>query len=274
MPELLKDKSKKYVVCEIFFFRLWWQEQSETTKLAYRQLIKDGQVEFVGAGVSQNDEATVYYTDAIDNMTWGHQFIKQEFGAEFLPKVGWQLDPFGHTLMQPHMFSEMGFNAWFFARLDEQDKQHRMENQTMEHLQVTPRAQNIFSHAMKQHYCSPPNTEFDIRFNDPAVDSKNVKKIADQLVKYLQEFRGYYQQDTIMHNIGCDFTYSDRLISYINADASYNTTLKYSTPSEYIQKIHSMNLNYTKKNDDFLPYANNDESYWTGFFTSRPVFKE
>jgi len=26
------------------------------------------------------------------------------------------------------MFSEMGFNAWFFARLDEQDKQIRMKN--------------------------------------------------------------------------------------------------------------------------------------------------
>ena len=36
-----------------------------------------------------NDEATVYYQDAIDNLSWGHHFILNEFGKEYIPKIGW-----------------------------------------------------------------------------------------------------------------------------------------------------------------------------------------
>ena len=30
---------------------------------------------------------------------------------------------------------------------------------------------------------------------------------------------------------------------------------------------------YSFKDDDFLPYSNDKESYWTGYFTSRPIEK-
>jgi hypothetical protein len=30
---------------------------------------------------------------------------------------------------------------------------------------------------------------------------------------------------------------------------------------------------YPVKTDDFIPYASNENSYWTGYFTSRPSFK-
>jgi hypothetical protein len=37
----------------------------------------------------------VNYEATIDQMTKGHQFLQQEFG--FTPKIGWQVDPFGHA---------------------------------------------------------------------------------------------------------------------------------------------------------------------------------
>lgn len=30
---------------------------------------------------------------------------------------------------------------------------------------------------------------------------------------------------------------------------------------------------YPLKTDDFMPYGDNEHSYWTGYFTSRPAFK-
>ena len=66
-----------------------WEEQTLQTKDIFRQMLKNDQFEFVGAGTSMNDEAVVYYQDAIDNMSWGHLFIKEHFGVEYLPKVGW-----------------------------------------------------------------------------------------------------------------------------------------------------------------------------------------
>ena len=42
-----------------------------------------------------NDEATAYYEDIIDQVTWGHRFLYETFGV--IPRIGWQLDPFGHS---------------------------------------------------------------------------------------------------------------------------------------------------------------------------------
>ncbi len=36
-----------------------------------------------------NDEATPYYEDIIDNLSWGHQWILENFGIDAVPKIGW-----------------------------------------------------------------------------------------------------------------------------------------------------------------------------------------
>jgi hypothetical protein len=52
-----------------------------------------------------NDEATTYYEDIIDNMSWGHQWILENFGKDAIPTIGWQIDPFGHSQSQASLFS-------------------------------------------------------------------------------------------------------------------------------------------------------------------------
>jgi alpha-mannosidase len=42
-----------------------------------------------------NDEAAPHYEDQINNMMYGHQFLKDEFGIT--PTIGWHVDPFGHS---------------------------------------------------------------------------------------------------------------------------------------------------------------------------------
>jgi alpha-mannosidase len=42
--------------------------------------------------------------------------LMKEFGVK--PRIGWHVDPFGHSNASPRLFAEMGFDAWFFARLD------------------------------------------------------------------------------------------------------------------------------------------------------------
>jgi len=72
-----------------------------------------------------HDEAAAHYIDMIDQTTLGHQFILQEFGV--LPKVGWQIDPFGHSATQAALLSaSVGFEALFFGRMDHQDHDARM----------------------------------------------------------------------------------------------------------------------------------------------------
>lgn len=52
-----------------------------------------------------HDEATTHYIDMIDQTTLGHQFIKEEFGIT--PRIGWQIDPFGHSAVQAYLLGAL-----------------------------------------------------------------------------------------------------------------------------------------------------------------------
>lgn len=109
-----------------------------------------------------HDEATPHYIDLIDQTTLGHQFILREFGQT--PRVGWQIDPFGHSAVQAYLLGaevfpiclnhnmlplpfishlcivtiatyyslQLGFDSLFFARIDYQDRAIRLRDKTLE----------------------------------------------------------------------------------------------------------------------------------------------
>jgi len=98
------------------FFSMWWYEQSATMKTQVRKLVSDGRLEFLNAGWSMSDEACPSFDDFINNMQKGHDFLMKEFGVR--PRIAWHIDTFGHSNAAPRIFADMGFDAWFFARLD------------------------------------------------------------------------------------------------------------------------------------------------------------
>ena len=51
----------------------------------------------MNGGWVANDEACPTYQEIINNFMIGQEFIVKEFGEEALSKIGWQLDPFGHS---------------------------------------------------------------------------------------------------------------------------------------------------------------------------------
>ena len=48
------------------------------------------------------------------------------------PKIGWQIDPFGHSKEMASILAQMGYDALFFSRLDWRDKSKRMQTKTAE----------------------------------------------------------------------------------------------------------------------------------------------
>jgi len=52
-------------------------------------------------GFCMHDEAATHYIDMIDQTTLGHQFLIEEFGVT--PRIGWQIDPFGHSAVQAYL---------------------------------------------------------------------------------------------------------------------------------------------------------------------------
>ena len=67
-----------------------------------------------------HDEANVAYSDLLNNMMVGHEWLLDTLGV--VPTIGWHLDPFGHTSANAMLFSEMGFDSFVFGRLDVQDR--------------------------------------------------------------------------------------------------------------------------------------------------------
>jgi alpha-mannosidase len=59
-----------------------------------------------------HDEATVHYIDMIDQTTLGHRFIKEEFGQ--IPRIGWQIDPFGHSAVQAYLLGAEVIHCIYF----------------------------------------------------------------------------------------------------------------------------------------------------------------
>ena len=98
---------------------MWFYAQTENRKDKVRSLVKSGQLEMANAGWSMHDEACPTYEDMINNHMIGHDFVLKEFGVK--PRIGWQIDPFGHSNTNARLFAEMGFDAWFFGRMDEMD---------------------------------------------------------------------------------------------------------------------------------------------------------
>ena len=113
---LLQDSRRKFSEVEMKFFSMWWDDQTQEMKGKVKHLVENGQLELINGGWSMHDEACPTFEDMIENMMIGHRFILDNFGVK--PRIGWQVDTFGHSNANARLFAEMGFDALFFARLD------------------------------------------------------------------------------------------------------------------------------------------------------------
>lgn len=113
-----------------------------------------------------NDEATPQYQAVIDQMTYGNKWLNRTFGECGIPKIGWQIDPFGHSREQASIFAQMNFDGLFLGRIDYQDKLLREKTQTMEFIwKSSPslgKKADIFTGVLPNVYWPPTGFCFDV----------------------------------------------------------------------------------------------------------------
>ncbi|XP_058195681.1 probable alpha-mannosidase At5g13980 [Rhododendron vialii] len=289
IPALLADKNRKFIYVEQAFFQRWWQDQSELMQNTVKQLVNLGQLEFINGGMCMHDEAAPHYIDMVDQTTLGHRFIKEEFNVT--PRIGWQIDPFGHSAVQAYLLgAEVGFDSLFFGRIDYQDIAKRKLEKSLEVVWQGSKSfgssAQIFAGAFPRNYEPPTGFYFEVGDDSPIVQDNinlfdyNVQERVNDFVSAALAQANITRTNHIMWTMGTDFKYQyahtwyrnmDKLIHYVNQDGRVNAL--YSTPTIYTDAKYAEHQSWPLKTDDYFPYADRKNAYWTGYFTSRPGLK-
>ncbi|KAG6574660.1 Lysosomal alpha-mannosidase [Phytophthora cinnamomi] len=288
VEELVRNPDRQFMFVEQAFFQRWWHEQGSEVRGVVKQLVREGRLDLsVNGGWSMHDEATPHYIAMVDQTAYGHQLLMDEFGVS--PRIGWQIDPFGHSATQGSLLSQgVGFDALYFARIDYQDYGNRKKNKDLEFIwrpsKSRGKASQVFTGEIIDHYCPPGKFNYGNNGNqiqdDADLHDYDVCDEVEQFVNNAKMRGGASKGNHVFIPMGCDFQFDnsrrwfknmDKLIHYVNQDARVNVL--YSNLSYYTDVKRAEGLTWSVKTDDFFPYASARDDYWSGFFTSRPTLK-
>jgi lysosomal alpha-mannosidase len=291
---LIQYPERKFVWAEVSFFSKWWAQQTPLKQAQFRQLLTNKQWEWMIGGWVMSDNAVTTYSANIDQMTHGHRFLKETFGELGIPRIGWDIDPFGISKNIARMYKEMGFEYHVIARIDWIAKANMKNAKKMEFKwKVDTNGSEILTHVIWDSYCTPSSLDFEgvypwgynNKTNPPPITPQNVEHYSELLVNITRSRASAYRTNHYMFPFGCDFEYASTvnwgnmsiLMDYINEHKDkYGINIKYSLVSEYFDAVKQASSNFASfpsYDYDFLPYADNTKSFWTGYFTSRPNLK-
>lgn len=290
------DRSKRFVWEEVSFFKKWWEGATEQQRSLVKELTARGQLEFIGGGWVMHDEADTSMFGIVNQMTQGLRFLNSTLGVR--PKVEWHIDPFGHSISMPGLYSLLKYKAVVLNRVPDPIKQEMKRDKGLEFYWKHPHTNNtLFAHVLDSHYSTPILLGF-------TVESRAKYFIRDVALKRLE----WYKTEHLLVPFGNDFAFQDaesdfkemdEIIGYIrdHPEIASNITVKYSTLSEYMDSVLSSGASFETLDGDFFPYVccspcGSDkcggigilsgvpctptvgaDSYWSGFYTSKPAEK-
>ncbi|KAE9552441.1 hypothetical protein FO519_004349 [Halicephalobus sp. NKZ332] len=220
----------------------------------------------------------------------GLRRLNYTFGSECgYPKIGWQLDPFGHSREHANILNMLGYEGLYFARQHHLEFDVRKTQKTTEFNWYTSNenpSRFLFTGSFDM-YFTPPEMCWDALCGDqpvqlnPNFDNYNVDHVVANLQDYVENQRlPYLATKHVLFTMGSDFQYQnaeqemrniDNLITVIRNRTDYN--IFYSTPACYTKAVQEAGVTWKNKTYDFFPYASGTNDYWTGYFTSKPALK-
>ncbi|VDP69967.1 unnamed protein product [Echinostoma caproni] len=287
IDQLIRNHSYRFTVSEINYFSQWWSAQTVPLRNAVHKLVCEDRLHFGLGGWVSADEAVGHYSDLIDQLTLGRQFIHRWFRSCGRPRMAWQIDTFGHSRSHADVFYEAGYDGIVFGRADFREKSWMRREQRLESLWDTksnPKEDSrLFTSFLPISYCNP--TKMCPGF-DCLVSEKQLYEVFHAMHKQIRVQRNHVSSQQLLLPIGCDFSFEyaqnnfkaiDRLIDYLNSKYPIDEIrVFYSTPDCYLTAINSMwkpAIAFSVKQGDYLPYADVPKRYWVGFYTSRPALK-
>lgn len=195
-----------------------------------------------------------------------------------------------HSAATPAMWSQIGFDAMVVNRIHHQLKNTYKEHGNMEFVwdgaDQLGTGTTMFTHVLHTHYSAPKGYDWEER--SATITGSNVESKALQLVNAMRKRAAAYKTSQLLMPFGDDFKFKDAKKQFSNMDQLVNevkqhpdkypgVTLRYSTLSEYFTAVSRESLErdvtFNVYRGDFFPYADNEESYWTGYYSTRPHLK-
>ncbi|XP_054262638.1 alpha-mannosidase 2 isoform X2 [Macrosteles quadrilineatus] len=308
--KLMEDPRRKFIWAEISFFSLWWQEITDDIKAKVKTLLTRRQLEIVTGGWVMNDEANAHYYSILQQLTHGHQWMQTHLNIT--PRFGWAIDPFGHSPTMPYVLKKMGIESILIQRTHYSIKKYLAKNKQLEFRwrQVWDYngSTDLLTHMMPfysydaPHSCGPdPKVccQFDFKrlpgygFSCPwrvppqIINDSNVAHRAEMILDQWRKKAQLFSTDVVIAPLGDDFRYDhptewdlqfnnyQRLFDYMNNVPHLNVQAQFGTLSDYFDAIQREKPveQYPSLSGDFFTYADRDDHYWSGYYTSRPFYK-
>ncbi|KAF4518974.1 hypothetical protein B566_EDAN007762 [Ephemera danica] len=309
VTKLSEDTRRKFVWAETSYLQLWWFEQGYDTKEQLKRLIQSGQLEIVTGGWVMTDEANAHYWSMIHQLTEGHEWLQEFIGVK--PRYGWAIDPFGHSATMAYLLKKSNFSASLLQRVHYAVKKRLARDKNLEfrwRQAWGDPSTEIFTHMMPfysydvPHTCGPDPKiccQFDFkrlpgfgvscpwRLPPRPITEKNVAQRAEDLLDQYRKKAQLYRTNAVLIPLGDDFRFDHAtewdaqyknyqlLFDHMNSRSDLNVEAKFATLSDYFKAVKEEKgeLSFPSLSGDFFTYADRDDHYWSGYYTSRPYYK-
>ncbi|KAL1514294.1 hypothetical protein ABEB36_003573 [Hypothenemus hampei] len=310
LQKLPVDPRRKFIWAEISFFSMWWNELEDESREIVKRLLKHNQLEIVTGGWVMNDEANSHYISIIHQLAEGHQWLKQNLN--YTPVSHWSIDPFGMSLTQPIILKRGGFENMLIQRVHYSVKKELARTKQLEfrwrQLWDDTGDTDFFCHMMPfygydvPHTCGPDPKiccQFDFKrlphhglhcpWKVPPVPitDENVAERAALLLDQYRKKSKLFKTNVLIAPLGDDFRYDhvtewdvqynnyQKLFDYMNKNLKLHVQAQFGTLSDYFKAVRKEKAlsEFPSLSGDFFTYADRDDHYWSGYYTSRPFYK-
>ncbi|CAK5039284.1 unnamed protein product [Meloidogyne enterolobii] len=206
---LNKNPSRRFSYAETGFLTMWLEDKySEEIENMRKLIVEKG-------GWTQPDEACTHYYELID-----------QYRNCGVPKVAWQIDPFGHSSEHGNMLINIGYEALFFSRMHYLELENRIKNKSLEMLWQTDEngdaTRPLFTSTffkVPQGFCFDPTCPYpDFIIDNPELEGYNIDQKLNDFLNIVNEQVKVQRHNHVLISMGGNFTYSNAELWFNNLD--------------------------------------------------------
>uniref|UniRef100_A0AAX7U170 mannosyl-oligosaccharide 1,3-1,6-alpha-mannosidase n=1 Tax=Astatotilapia calliptera TaxID=8154 RepID=A0AAX7U170_ASTCA len=308
----LSEDNRYLIWAEISYFSKWWNDIDDQKRAAVKRLVEAGQLELVTGGWVMPDEANSHYFAMLDQLMEGHQWLQKHLGVKprsgwaidpfgHSPSMAYLLKGAGlHNMLIQRVHYSIKKH---FAQQQTLEFLWRQSWDSSSRSDITCHMMPFYSYDVP-HTCGPNPAvccQFDFqrlpgrrtfcpwKIPPKPITDQNVHERALLLLDQYRQKSRLFRSSVLLVPLGDDFRYVEssewdvqfnnyqKLFDYFNQHPELHIKARFGTLSDYFQALHrrlsTTRTTLPKLRGDFFSYADRDDHYWTGYFTSRPFYK-